>query len=82
MLSGWGVALTTHLPLALRAFIACPRVTLLLPFYKLSYVWVGSQAGYMEIMVCDDDFEVVAVLRFLHLRINFVEPNNNQKGAL
>jgi len=74
--------LTTHPHLALRAFIACSGVTLLLPFYKLSYMEVGLQAGCMEIMVHDDDFEVVAVLRFHHLRINFVEPNNNHKSAL
>ena len=45
-------------------------------------MWVGLQAGDMEIMVHDDDFEVVTVLRFHHLRINFVEPNNNHRGAL
>jgi hypothetical protein len=82
VLNGWGVALTAYPHLALRAFIACSRVTLLLPFYKLSYVWVGLQAGDMEIMVHDDDFEVVALLGVHHLRINFVESNNNHKGAL
>jgi hypothetical protein len=44
-------------------------------------VWVGLQAGDMEIMVHDDDIEVVAVLKFHHLRINFVDSNNNHKGA-
>ena len=36
----------------------------------------------MEIVMNDGDCEVLAELRFRHLRINFMEPKNNQKGAV
>jgi hypothetical protein len=58
------MAITTNPHLALCAFMSCTRVTVLLPYYKLSYIWVGLQAGDVEIILHDDDFEVAAELRF------------------